>query len=283
MRVRICTECGKHNSEIAWSCAHCGAALSVDTITEVDPNVQEQISNDRNNAQMARSDVPNEAAEIDGRSSGVHPSDSETGAPVKKGIMRVKKRYALERSGPKRLEINWRRFDWDEFQISLDNTVIASGLDKGAMEEGRAFFLQDGSTLKIQLLKGRDLRVLRDGKLLPDPAANPTWLGAAVGVIFVISISNFFNILSSGLNVDAILFGPVFLILGLFARKRSLPALVVASGLWAYAIGTIILWAINHPDSTGIFIGYLIYCAAIEWIIVRGLIEMRRLRIEGLV
>ena len=36
MKVKVCPECGKHNSENAWSCADCGTTLALNTLIDTD-------------------------------------------------------------------------------------------------------------------------------------------------------------------------------------------------------------------------------------------------------
>lgn len=36
MKVRVCPECGKHNSENAWHCLDCGTTLSMKTLVDVE-------------------------------------------------------------------------------------------------------------------------------------------------------------------------------------------------------------------------------------------------------
>ena len=42
MKVRVCKKCGHHNPVDTWSCANCGATLSVDTIIELDNSQSEE-------------------------------------------------------------------------------------------------------------------------------------------------------------------------------------------------------------------------------------------------
>ena len=153
-----------------------------------------------------------------------------------------KQSYALEPNGPKRLQISWGAF-WKNITITLDGSTIGTIPDQKALRQGSTFPLPDGSTLSVQLLQslaGAELRVLRDGKPLPGSASDPeSRLKVAAGVIFFIVglnillglIAVFFQVdflLQLGLGWFSVIFGLVFLFLGIFTQRRSQVALIIA-------------------------------------------------------
>jgi len=84
----------------------------------------------------------------------------------------VRFRYALERGGPKRLEISYG-FGGRNCKIHIDGIELASFPNVNALKSGWQHALEGGSTLQISL-DGRLLRVYRDGEQLHlDVPASP--------------------------------------------------------------------------------------------------------------
>jgi hypothetical protein len=153
-----------------------------------------------------------------------------------------KQSYALEPNGPKRLQISWGTF-WKNITVTLDGSLIGTIPDQKALRQGRQFTLPDGSTLSVQFsqnLAGAELRVLRNGQPLPGSASDPeSRLKVAAGVIFFVTglnillglIAVFFQVdflLQLGLGWFSVIFGLVFLFLGIFTQRRSQVALIIA-------------------------------------------------------
>ncbi len=158
-----------------------------------------------------------------------------------------KQSYALEPNGPKRLQISWGAF-WKNITITLDGSTIGTIPDQKTLSQGSTFPLPDGSTLSVQLLQslaGAELRVLRDGKPLPGSASDPQIRHkTAYGVLFFIGGLNlllglaglFFEnefLQALGAGWYTLIFGMVFIFLGIFTWRRSQMALVIAIVLFA--------------------------------------------------
>lgn len=94
----------------------------------------------------------------------------------------AKRRYALERRGPKNLELRWRR-GLRDFQVSLDGASWR--LPPDAVRAGATIAVPGGSSLLVQLVKRpfwsvrfRDtLRVERDGVPVPGSDEDPPVIG----------------------------------------------------------------------------------------------------------
>jgi hypothetical protein len=153
-------------------------------------------------------------------------------------------RFALEREGPKRLEIRWG-MGWRTV-VSLDGKEIGSIPGRKELKEGRHFTLGDGSTLSVQLgqnLISQEFCVLRDGCPLPGSASDPVQrLRMASGVLFVIGglnlvaslIAELFRVqalIQRGIGLGSMAEGVVYLILGAFAGRHSMIALGFAVAL----------------------------------------------------
>lgn len=155
--------------------------------------------------------------------------------------------YALEPGGPKRLEVSWNAM-WKDFTVKVDDRVVGRASGPKELREGKKFRLKDGSTLNIRLrnkLSGVELEILRDGQPLPGTSADPeTRLKNAFGIVFFISVLNTVLGMASvlfpasfwqtvGIGVPSIVFGLVFLVLGLLVKRKSQVALWVAIAVFA--------------------------------------------------
>jgi len=94
------------------------------------------------------------------------------------------RRFALERNGPKRLEISWKG-RWKDFRVRAGGADVGFIVDKSGLQAGREFGLPDGSHLHARLT--RQLTLLRDGRPIPGSATDPaSILKVAYAVIFFI-------------------------------------------------------------------------------------------------
>jgi len=155
--------------------------------------------------------------------------------------------YALEPGGPKRLEVSWSAM-WKDFTVKVDDRVVGRASGPKELREGKKFRLKDGSSLSVRLvnkLSGAELAILRDGQPLPGTSADPaTRLKNAYGIVFFISALNTVLGMASvlfpapfwqtvGIGVPSIVFGLVFLVLGLLVKRKSQVALWIAVAVFA--------------------------------------------------
>lgn len=156
--------------------------------------------------------------------------------------------YALEKDGPKRLEISWKGL-WKNLTIRLDGNTVGTIPGQKELSAGQEFHLPDGSTLKVQLVtvkkfSAAELQVLRNGQPLPGSASNPeTKIKGAYGVVFfiaglniVLGIAVLFQIeflQQIGIGFYPIIYGLVFLVLGFFVKRNSMVALIIAIAIFA--------------------------------------------------
>ncbi len=154
----------------------------------------------------------------------------------------AKQRFALETNGPKRLEISWGMF-WRNITVRLDGQVVGTVPSKKELSQGYDIFLPDTSLLSIKLARTfitQELQVLRNGQPLPGSASDPqSRIKAAANVLFFIAglnivvglIALFFQVdllLAYGLGIESVITGLIYAILGLFVKRKSLTALVIA-------------------------------------------------------
>ncbi len=122
----------------------------------------------------------------------------------------ARRRFALERGGPKRLELRWRR-GLRDFQVALDGQVWS--LDRTAVVAGTSLTLPGGSSLFVQWVKRRwssialrdTLRVDKDGVPLPGSDEDPRVVGrraasliALFGLLRVFFLALFFSLSRPG-------------------------------------------------------------------------------------
>lgn len=175
----------------------------------------------------------------------------------------------LERGGKDRLEVAWKG-QWKNTTVTLDDAVLGTFADAHELKEGKAFVLNDGTTLHFQLVKNvvnSELKILRDGEPLPGSASDPfTRYKLAYGILFGIAILNIVLGLLSvlcqseflqnlGIGFSSILYGVGFIILGYFTKRRSAIALILAIVIFiSDSLMTIVLWVVSGtlPNTAGI-------------------------------
>lgn len=174
------------------------------------------------------------------------------------------KKFALEKGGPERLEVEWRG-NFKDLEVRLDGVLLGSFDNAKALKTGGSFSLEDGSTLEVKLATTvlvPELTLTRNGVPLPGSAANPEQrVQAAAGMIFFVSgvnavlglLAGAFNIYflqSMGLGLGSMVAGAVYGILGYFVRQRSMVALSLAVGLFVLD-GLFLVASRSGSGSTG--------------------------------
>ncbi len=157
-----------------------------------------------------------------------------------------KRKYALEKGGEKKLEIQWGAF-WKDTRVSFEGRELGVIPTQDALRAGREFALPDGSELSVKLAKNimmPELQVLRNGEPLPGSSSDPAQkvdiafyivlFFAAVNILLglaaeIFKISGF---LAMGIGFGTVVFGLVYLVLSIFIKKRSIAALALATGLF---------------------------------------------------
>lgn len=180
-----------------------------------------------------------------------------------------RKKYALEKNGPKEIEISWG-FAWKNFTVRQNEQIIGTAGSQQELKDGCQFRLLDGTELSVRLNLGigkTGLEVLRDGKPLPGSDSDPEQkIKLAFGILLFVAAVN----MAGGIIVTAIF--PEFLFVGilimfyglLFAglamgvKKHLFAALIIAIGLLiADALAGLFFQALSH------------YNVSIAWIILR--------------
>ncbi len=158
-----------------------------------------------------------------------------------------KQSYALEAGGKKRLELFWKGM-FNNLNVVLDGQSIGVIPNQKALSQGQTFELEDGTTLKVQLVRSlmaTEVQVLRDGEPLPGSALDPQsrYKNAYLIVYFIAGLNLLLGVLASlfnvallqqlGIGFGSILLGFVYLVLGFFVQKKSSLALILAIVLFA--------------------------------------------------
>lgn len=158
----------------------------------------------------------------------------------------AKMRFALDKGGPKRLELEWKGM-WEDFVVILDGQQIGAFRNKGHLAEGQEFILEDGRCLKVWRPDTGKFclpEVFLDGQLLLASGYSPKKLLSMVyQFIFMIAGLNIFVGLKGTLFNNPVKYLPaagwpslgaglVFLVLGIFVMKKSLTALRIALGIY---------------------------------------------------
>lgn len=185
-------------------------------------------------------------------------------------------KYALERNGPKRLEISWGGF-WKDFTAKVDGQVVGTWT-KDELNSGKEVTLPDGSTLKVHLRRvglGQELQLLRNGQPLPGSGSDPVqlvktaagvvyFLAAAQAVLGVVAIVGDVQLLIDlGMGIPSIIIGVILGVLGFFTMQRSRIALGLAMAL--YTLGFVLTIATGVEAGrapTGGIIVYIIFISA---------------------
>lgn len=170
-------------------------------------------------------------------------------------------KYAIEKGGPKRLEISWKG-NYKEITIHLDGNTIGSIADPEQLKAGQEFSLEDGSTLKVQLTRSfifPHLQIYKDGWPVHSQGFEPAQqLSYAYKFIFLIGGMNLafglsgilfrtalWNLPPAGLL--SVILGGFFLVLGFFVMRRSIIALSIAAGILALDVVLTIIFPPNLP------------------------------------
>lgn len=153
----------------------------------------------------------------------------------------TKREFALEEGSERRVQLEWRGM-WKDFTVSLDGRELGRMNGRLELENGDIYPLEDGTVLEVKLTTGltTELMVTRDGVPLPGTDADPReQVNAASGVVlfiaglnlvlgFVAELGQVGLLLEIGAGWTSVVLGVVFLGLGLWARKGSKLALILA-------------------------------------------------------
>jgi hypothetical protein len=199
-------------------------------------------------------------------------------------------RYALEENGPRQLELSWEG-QYQQFTVKLDDQVVGQVPDRKALLAGHRLPLPDGSTLELRTVGtalANELRVLRNGRPVPGSASDPALrLRTAYQLIFFIAAVNLLGGLVAGLlrvefltqlglGWGSLIFGAVYLALGLLVRQRSAFALIMTVALYGFEtiMGLLVPVLItSRPNVAG-----LIVRLTFLWVLLQGFPALRQLR-----
>lgn len=156
-----------------------------------------------------------------------------------------KQTYALEVGGENRLEISWKGI-WKDTTILFDGNCVGVIPNPKALSQGQEFVLLDGSTLKVQLGKNfSGLQVLRNGQAVHSSVSDlqKRVKNAYVTVFIIAGLNLISGLLTLGFKIEvlkqvgigfgSIVFGVVFLVLGVFVKRRSNVALIFSIIIFA--------------------------------------------------
>ena len=201
-----------------------------------------------------------------------------------------KKTFALEPGSSRTVDIEWRGI-WKDFKVSLDGQVLGTMNGQKQLQEGDTYPLQDGSVLAVKLEQGfgsAELKITRDGQPLPGTDSDPRQqLESAAGIVFFIAGLNIVLglvaelldvglLLDNGLGWGSVVFGVVFLGLGLWARKGSRVALILAIALFAIdgLLGLyLVVDAGGTPGTGGVVMRVLLIAGMIKGVMAAGKVD----------
>ncbi len=153
----------------------------------------------------------------------------------------IKQRLVLDEARRSFLDLT-ARTKWTDVRLSIGTTSLGPPLSRADLRDGRSYTLPDGSELLIQLempFLMPTMRIERDGMVVPGSDASPENLTERAGRWLIgIGVLNFLLGLSAtSLSMAAMqnaffLVGVFFVGTGFFARRGSLPALVLGTGLF---------------------------------------------------
>jgi len=189
-------------------------------------------------------------------------------------------KYAIEKGGPKRLEISWKG-NFTEFTIRLDGNVIGSINDREQLEAGQEFRLEDGSSIKVQLphrsifsypqvsINSQPLHLsgLEPAKRLSNVYKLIFILAVANLAVGIILLSNTGLQKSLAVGLRSLIAGGLFLLLAFFVMRRSIIALTATVGILAIDL----ILAIAFPPELPRFI--LIAVAVFKIFILLAIIQ----------
>jgi len=204
-----------------------------------------------------------------------------------------KRKFALERGGPKTLVVSWRR-GWSDLAVELDGQRVLHVKDRAALGKGATAALPDGRGLRVALessVLAAELDVRIDGRPVPGSVNDPrkmiedaaTIVFVVAGVTFVLGVvaaaADVTFLQNLGLGWMAAGIGACLGLLGWLVRqKASATALAVAVGVLALDIVATIVVALN--DGTRLYFPGLFVKALLMMGMIRGFSGIELLKKE---
>ena len=155
--------------------------------------------------------------------------------------MVIKQRFVLDEARRSFLDLT-ARTKWTDVRLSVGGTSLGPPLSRADLRDGQSYTLADGSELLIQLempFLMPTLRIERDGMVVPGSDASPESLSERAGRWLIgIGVLNFLlgfgatSMSMASMRNAFFLVGVFFVATGFFARRGSLPALVLGTGLF---------------------------------------------------
>ena len=189
----------------------------------------------------------------------------------------MRKKYALQKGGDKRLELSWKA-RWKRFTVKFDDQEVGVIPSRAELLEGRDFDLPDGSRLRVQLkfIFLPMLALYRNDEPLPGTDADPhkrlrracttIFVLAGISLLFgaIIEIASIRAFQKEGFGVALLIVGFVWFVLGLLVRRRSMIALAIAVILLLVdLVGS--GYIIGQTENGLVSLGFLIKIAMLLW------------------
>jgi hypothetical protein len=192
--------------------------------------------------------------------------------------------YALEKGGPRRLELRWGLL-WKDFEVRLDGAQVGTAQGPEELEQGKRFALPDGSELSVQLSRtpfGGGLHLARNGEPLPGSSAEGTGKVRIAAYTFLVIAALVFVTGVVGARQLPPEFRGIFLgtqlamaatfaLCGIFTWRRSLLALGVGILLFA----ALTLMQVFRGMAAG---GPLFLNVVLLVLMIRGFVALRQSR-----
>jgi hypothetical protein len=185
------------------------------------------------------------------------------------------RRFALERGGPRRLEVRWR---WPrrDARVSLDGVPVGAPLDRRTFLRGRTLALPDGTALIVRWAKpewwsvglGGELRLERQGVPVPGSDGDPPVVARRAA-----RLAGFFGALmlliggawalaakAAAAATWAVVLGAeglvvlVLAVVGAFGVRGAILAAAVVLAFDGVAQSALVLWVGGYPNPLGLAI-----------------------------
>ncbi len=193
-----------------------------------------------------------------------------------------KMKYALEKDGPKRLELSWKG-TWQELTVFLDGRQIGAFTDQEDLRAGQEFVLEDGTRLKVQLA-GKSIFAMPLILFNNEPVAiaghsHEQRLKMTYNCIFLLAGMNIFYGLHRIMTNKtigsmpagewySIALGVLFIFLALFIMRKSMLALSIAVGI--YVLDSILIFFLPCGISWPLLLFIIIFRLGVLLVMAQG-------------
>jgi hypothetical protein len=161
----------------------------------------------------------------------------------------MKAKYALEKGGPKRLEVNWKG-NFQEVTLILDGNTLYTANNPAELRAGLQFSIENGSILKVHLAGSSSfarLHIYKDdwpvhtqgmdsAQILGHTYKFTFFIGGVNLIVGLLGILSLHGLPYMPFPALSLAFGIFFLVLAFFVKRKSIIALSIAVAILALDI-----------------------------------------------